>query len=241
MAKKTSKKEEFNFATERLAVHDFFRQFKSTYKDENWYSSAQQLENSLLKQGLKPPQRLYYDYKFPDDLKNFEIEQKTVIPRCFCAIYESFLEKLETDDVHKRLDAVVTNTTDMTYYYSFNINLAMSDIKNFKSLMDKIYKENIKKIYKMADAIKALNPELQHIPNHRNLHFVNGTIYGFAPQEIYYFLNAKELTDEEFDEEMQLTAPIHEFTGEYITYRLSPETTQSLIDAIQKHRGNAHE
>ena len=63
----------FKKATAKV-VHDYHVKRYSEYLDD-WNSSAQELEMNLRKRGLEPPCKLYYEYKFPDNQKNFEIRR----------------------------------------------------------------------------------------------------------------------------------------------------------------------
>ena len=239
-------------AKAKLVYDNFVSGLNTDLKDNVWYSSAKNLENSLKFSGVTQIPKLYYEYKFPNNLKNFELDRQTLFTRCFPAIYENYLESFNTNKTKVRLfeDAAANKKTDLSAFFGFCICLGLSRLKDLKSVFKETYDQSMNQVYFLAEYIHQHNPELQHIKNYKNLDFVNGAIYGFAPKEIEFFLNLQERRkngswdyemsgkDEEVNYVKNNMDKISDFTGNQVTYFLSPETGDKIIAAIEKYQSN---
>ena len=229
-------------------------------KKDVWFSSAQRLENALKNHGIVLPQKLYYEYKFPGGLKNFEFHEQNITLTGFYNIYRSYF--LNPDwgfRKYKSLkgfmfdlywwDYKQNKKTDLSAFFGFCISLAVSDVEKLESAFIAAQEQ----VYKLADLIKEINPELQSIKNHRSVDFFFFLIYGFAPQEIQFFLNLGEKRkargfdlqyeiegkDEELNHIHKNSRIIEEFVGfrKYqISYFLAPETSDKIVKAIYEHK-----
>lgn len=245
----------FKSATDYLISRYLVENIKNNIYKPVWDSSAQKLEQALKDHGIILPQKLYYEYKFPGGLKNFEFEEQNVLTS-FCNIYENYFSSSAAGlQQQESLKKFMFNNyyfhykrgkrTDLSAFFGFCICLALSDVEKLKSAF-MIAQEQM---YKLADLIKELNPELQNIENHRSVDFIAGAIYGFAPQEIQFFLNLQERRkardfDYQYekdgkDEELKHTKlnmqKISAFINNDIDYFLAPETSDNIIKAINEN------
>lgn len=241
--------EEFRKACARFA-HDYHIANTDTLShNTKWGSSAKELEEKLKKLGIILPNKLYYEYKFPGNLQNFEFFEKTRVLHSFILIYENYLEEFMRDDSKTAL-LYDTAQTNLATFFGFCISLALSDIKDLETLYKQTYQQSIQKLYEIAEQIRQLNPELQIIQNYKNIDFVAGAIYGFAPKEIDFFIKLQERRktrdfeyersgkDEELNHANNNMRKISAFTQTSITYFISPETSDEIIKAIQQFQRN---
>lgn len=229
----------FRKARANVVYNRFAKNLNDFAVDDTWNSSAQNLENKIKQAGFILPQKLYYEYKFPDNLKNYEVDKQTLFARCFIAIYENYLEQFNGTGTKKKLfyDAAETARNDLSGFFGFCICLALSNIKNLKSVFDKTYNDCIKQIHQLAQEIHELNPELQNIKNYKDIDFVNGAIYGFAPPEIDFFMqnNLIDSNGEQYPiENMEKIAQL--LNMERVTYVLSPDTAEQVLQSIQRQK-----
>lgn len=237
----------FKKATAKV-VHDYHVKRYSEYLDD-WNSSAQELEMNLRKRGLEPPCQLYYEYKFPDNQKNFEFDESTNLWRVFIAAYVNFFKSFTRDNMKTYLMNWVDSPdiSDLSAFFGFCICLALSDIKDIQSCFEKTYASCVKQMEFTAKQIWQLNPELQFIKDYNNIDFVNGAIYGFAPKEIDFFIKLQQRRktrplnyelqgkDEEVNHVHENGRKITFFTLEHTGYLLAPETGDKIVKAIQEY------
>ena len=229
-------------------VHDYL--VRSYAHDlDGWDSSAERLEKKLKKRGVKLPCKLYCEYNFPGNQKNFEFDKTTSVIRAFISVYENYLKMVQNVPQKKDLkhSAERPAITDLCAFFGFCICLALSDTKDILSLFNQTYMLCKIQLYEIAEQIWQLNPELQHIKDYRNLDFVNGAIYGFAPEEIDFFVKLQERRknriwdyerlgkDEQVNHVKENWRKIAFFTLEHPGYFLSPETADKIVHAIQKY------
>lgn len=249
------KVKKFKSATDNLISQNLVENLKNNMKIPVWDSSAQKLENALKKRGIILPQKLYYEYKFPGGLKNFEFDEKDTLTR-FYNIYRSYFINIASGSIKQKslkfymfdfcLDRYnFSKKTDFSAFFCFCISLAVSDVEKLKSAFMTAQEQ----VYKLADLIKEMNPELQNIKNHRSLDFIAGVTYGFAPQEIQFFLNLderrearsydlqyeREGRDKELKRARENASKIESFVGKPVGYILAPETSDKIVKAINEH------
>lgn len=228
----------FQQAKAKLVYNNFVNRLNDMLIDDKWYSSAQILEQELKKHGVVPTQKLYYEYKMPDNLKNYQIDQNTLFLRCFPAIYENYLESFSSIKTKKNLlsDAATTAKSDLAKFFGFCICLGLSNMKNLKYVFEQTYNICMEHVLQMAETIRKLNPELQHIKDYKNLNFVNGAIYGFAPQEIEFFIQLSKNDTKTINETLITNKnmnKIENFIQKPIGYRLSKTTSENILKDIE--------
>lgn len=237
---------QFKDAQAKIVYDRYIEKLNKRTQKMAWDSSAQKLEKSLKKHGIILSQRLYYEYKFPNNLKNFEFYNISFAVCRFAAFYDNYLERLSGPQPKKKLffDA----PSDMSVFFGFCISLALSDIADINKRFAQKYDTCIKEIKKATESIRALNPELQHIKNYKNIDFLCGAIFGFAPQEIEFFINLQERRkkrswefeasggDEEVNKSMENAKTIAAFIKHDVTYFLAPETGNKIIKSIEQHQ-----
>lgn len=240
------KANKFRQARAKLVYDHFTRGLQVMIDDNSWYSSAQNLERQLHYRGVVSIPKLYYEYKFPGNLKNFEFDAATLFERCFPAVYENYLLGFTSNKTKKNLfiNAKTTAKDDLSAFFGFCICLALSNVKNLKLNFEETATKCMDKVYQMAEEIWRLNPELQHIKDYKNRDFVNGAIYGFSPREIEFFIDLQnrrknrpwdyEISgkDEEVNHIKRNKQKIEAFTLEHLTYFLAPDTSDKIVQAI---------
>ena len=245
-----SKTKTFRNACAQLVYTAWTGYLDERLQSDEWDSSAQNLENALRERGVNIPRKLYYEYKFPGDMKNFEIDRATLFIRVFPAVYENFLERFNTVGTKISLlrDQKTNPKNDLTVFFGFCISLALSDMKNLKNVFEQSYEKCMQEVYQMAEKIRELNPELQNIEDWKNLNFVNGAIYGFAPSEIEFFLQLQRRRQTRFgdyetygpEDKLNRTLAnrqkISEFVHDHVGYFLAPETSDEILKAIENYK-----
>lgn len=217
-----------------------YNNFVDGLYDHGWDSSAKKLEQELKNHGIVLSSKIYYEYKFPGNLKNYEIDRRTAFLRLFAAFYENWLEKFEKPKLVKnRLfwHATTNAKYDMSAFFYFCICLALSRTKNIKTVFEQAYISCETKLDALAEQIRQLNPELQGIQDYKNFDFVNGAIYGFAPQDIDFYIQQNRHVDHRMPYSTTNSSnEISNFLQKEVTYILSPKTADDILKAIRQHQ-----
>ena len=172
-----------------------------------WDSSAKNLEDELLMRGIKLPQKLYYEYKMPGQVKQNEF-MDNLIMEYFVAYFYSWFAK----DVLKDKNLKMSEKAKIfTYVW-----------KNRAKYTD------ILKQYEIG--IRNLNLELKNIKVDDSRSLVYGAMFGFAPQEIAYFSDGAHRDLEKETENFK----IFKNYGLDVTYILAPETAEMVISALKQ-------
>lgn len=217
-----------------------YNNFVDGLYDHGWDSSAKDLEQELANHGIVLSSKIYYEYKFPGNLKNYEIDRCTVFLRHFAAVYENWLEKFEKPKLVKNTlfwHATTNAKYDMSAFFYFCICLALSRTKNIKTVFEQAYISCGTKLDTLAEQIRQLNPELQGIQDYKNFDFVNGAIYGFAPQDIDFYIQQNRHVDHWMPYSTTNSRnEISNFLQKEVTYILSPKTADDILKAIRQHQ-----
>lgn len=192
--------------------------------DEEWYSSAQRLENNLKSRGIYLPKPLFYQYKLPDNSSTQD--------------YLRIKNPLEKFARYKpgELEQFVSYLSDKDEFKQEYLNLSDEE----KSIIEKYFvdlaNDSNTKIDIECKKLRALNPELQKLDVPNNIEFLSGAIYGFAPAEIKHFINltAQNLDYKQNKEEHKNQDNLEQQIGIHITYRLAPETIESIRTVWQQ-------
>ncbi len=182
----------------------------SPYGGIKWDSSAKNLENDLGHRGIKFDKKLFWKYKLPNDMSAQEFMDTLLLEFYFVKWF-----------------------SDMKIMRDKNLTMKQK-IKIFSYVLSMKKNGINKNIKKYANEIKQLNPELAKInprDSFYDIAFVEGALFGFAPDEIRYFCEEKGLRD--FDVEHKLDEKLKNL-GVRITYVLAPETAECLIKALEK-------
>lgn len=182
---------------------------------EEWFSSAKDLEEQLQKIGIKNI-KLFHKYKMPGGATQADYMKKIAL-YCFYVDFEMYNS---SDKFGFQTDLKNCIPDDET-------RLRVIDYIKSKS---KSYDEKLSQEY---DKIIKLNPDLPNIPTRRD-DIIYGSIFGFAPDEIRYFVTDYRGADKEkpgLKEKMM-------GYGVVPTYVLTPKTTEKIIAALEKNRNN---
>ena len=236
---KADKYNDFVSASVKLQHQKLYERYQT------WYSSAQLLEQALLEIGIKLPNKLYYEYKFPDGKINREYYDEKHEKWNFVMWYENAV--LGHSNVKRAI--YYNKRFDMSDLFYFCISLTLANNKKLKQDLEKKYLSFKKELDGDIEKIVALNPELATVQDHNNRDFLMGCMYGFAPAEIDYFIKLvnhrferkKTLRtwDKVFQEEHaspedkkreKIWGVIYKLCGRDVGYILAPET----VDMIEK-------
>lgn len=181
----------------------------SPYGGYKWQSSAQKLSNELKASGIKFPKKLFWKYKLPNGMSPQEFMDTLLLEFYFIKYGDGF--KIIKDK-----------------------NLTIKQKIQVMSYILSVKKQGLyKKIGMYADEIKQLNPELADIHTKNYIDFVEGALFGFAPDEIRYFCGGADERD--FDKEHKLDRKLQR-RGINTSYVLAPETAISLIATLRKQK-----
>lgn len=216
-------------------------------------SSAEFLERQIRERGIVPPIKLFYEYKYPDNLTPQQ--------------YEVFVQRL----VFILLVYVPEMINDNVGYNLRYFQKSISKLDNAQ-LIDQVRSgvaRDIRECYgalsKLTDAeraqmidafaydtprarelarkninmIKLLNPQLADVrvnmdDDFNMLDFLQGATYGFAPEEIDYFLNTT------MEERNAVPDPL-ENSGLNVWYKLRPDRAQKIADAVHLNNMATHQ
>ena len=155
----------------------------SPFGGAKWDSSAKKLDDDLHRRGIKFAKKLFWKYKLPNGMSAQDFMDTLLLEFYFVKWFSNMK---------------IMGDKNLTIKQKIKIFAYVLSMK--KNGIDK----NIKKY---ANEIKRLNPELTQI-NPRGvwggISFVEGALFGFAPDEIRYFCDESSFRD--IDQE-------HEFDG----------------------------
>ncbi|MBD5389344.1 hypothetical protein HDR63_03775 [bacterium] len=229
--------------------------FKDTMLQFPFNSSAMDFEDQI-RPYVTPPVQLYHEYMLPNKKTPQEYEylvQKLV----YLLLIFDPQELTDTTNFYVKIsedvltDAVKMGASDerlaqITNHYVREIEkvekiLAPLDAAARQDLVDQI-ESRLPDARAMAvdqvKQLKRLNPQLERVrvDMTRDLSiadFLQGVNYGFAPEEIDYFLNTKmEDRNREIDESYRKLAEL----GLEPTYIVRPDRAQKIVDAVTRAR-----
>lgn len=182
----------------------------SPFGGVKWNSSAKNLDDTLRRRGIDFDKKLFWEYKLPNAMSAQEFMDVLLLEFYFVKWF-----------------------SNMKIMQDKNLTVKQKiKIFAYKVLMKKrgIYK-NIKKY---ANEIKQLNPELEKInprDSFGSISFLEGALFGFAPDEIKYFCDKSSFRD--MDQEHRFDEVLKKY-GVRPSYVLAPETAKKLIANLQK-------
>ena len=165
--------------------------------------SAKKAEERYKSYGVTPPHKIYYEYKIPDSLSNYALLMNYDYMYNFqdFKIGNLISQKEHINDLRpEHRKALEQYTTKQ-----------LQDIENYIIEHKAQWAE---KLQYYSDEVRRLNPELAHInitqekfddisKNNKwltptkykaiaELNFIHGVVFGFSPDDIYYYMNRTE-------------------------------------------------
>ena len=195
-----------------------------THLRYGYSSSAKEFSDKLSKKGIVLPIKLFYEYKLPNDIspKDYEIIVQEIN---FYTMY--FKGELNDPDILKFYDP----------------QLSDSEKEILESYILQRQGEYDKKLELAVAQVRLLNPELNHIKIDKKISgklcFLEGVNYGFAPEEIEYFLNRK-LTNELLEQENKEFNELEKLLGFVPEYVLDPKHMQIILTAARTYNKKIH-
>ena len=139
------------------------------FGSNKWDSSAQDFKNDLAKRGIKLSRELFYKYKLPGGMSPQEFQDRIAL-EYFCRnFYLSFSKYIKQDK-------------NLTWLEKMKIRGFVWKMRRDKTFGNmKLWEKEIRE----------KNPELSEIVLHgvKSSAFVYGALFGFAPEEIKYFVS----------------------------------------------------
>jgi len=176
-----------------------------------WNSSAKNLSDALQERGIKTKQKLFWQYKLPDNMKSQQFMNKIAITH----FYEKFFTNFSADVFHDKNLTLLEKMQIMRYVWQMRR-------ENKKNIMSS-----------WADEIKRNNPVLANINPKSVSGFVYGALFGFAPDEIKYFCDVHSTRD--LDAENKVIDKLDKL-GIKTTYVLAPGTAKEIITALNQEK-----
>lgn len=182
----------------------------SPFGGVKWNSSAKNLDNELRRRGIDFDKKLFWEYKLPNAMSAQEFMDVLLLEFYFVKWFSNM--KIMRDK----------NLTVKQKIKIFAYKVSMKKRGIYK---------NIKKY---ADEIKQLNPELKQInprDSFGSISFLEGALFGFAPDEIKYFCDKSSFRD--MDQEHRFDEVLKKYDVRP-SYVLAPDSAKKLIANLEK-------
>lgn len=182
----------------------------SPFGGVKWDSSAKKLDDALRRRGIKFADKLFWKYKLPNGMSTQDFMDTLLLEFYFVKWFS---------------DMKIMRDKNLTMKQKIKIFAYVLSMK--KNGIDK----NIKKY---ANEIKQLNPELAKInprDSFGSISFVEGALFGFAPDEIKYFCDKSSFRDMDQEHEFNEILKKYDIRPSYV---LAPETAKHLIASLEK-------
>lgn len=191
---------------------------------EEWYSSAQNLENHLTQRGIVLQKPLFYKYKLPGGISAPD--------------YLHIKNPLEKFSRYKPGDAenLANCLANSEKYKQEFMKLSAKEKTELDKYFVDLAADSNRKIDIECRKIRELNPEIRNLDVPNNIEFLSGVIYGFAPEDIKHFcdLQKKNLNYQQIKEERQEQDKLAQEIGlNSIGWRISPSTIQNIRTSVQ--------
>ncbi len=182
-------------------------------------SSAQILESDLAKLGIKLPKKLWFQYKLPGGMSPEKYEREMAKIQIVCLMWPI---KRQIQDGF--LDGG---------------GLTDEEIETMQNYLDSLDSKYLDLLDAHVAWVKKYNPELAtvNIPNKvsARIHFLNGALYGFSPEEITHFLNRTEKDRIQDNEDLNSLTVILDRLGVRLWYVLCLDNRLMLLEEIEKY------
>ncbi len=177
-----------------------------------WNSSAKDLEEDLAKRGIK--MKLYYKYALPENMTPQEFMTRIAVLD-FCANPSLFFKaKIEI---------------------FFDKSLSLVEKLRLVKYIKGGRKTSREKLDEYVKFVQHANPELSKLKIENDFDkfdILAGATFGFAPDEIEYFMKRKE---RDLNRERETDGKFKKF-GIELHYVLSPHTAKKVIAELEKNR-----
>lgn len=191
--------EVFTQAAKVQGIINRIRTQEAVFQGGHW-SSAENFERELRKDGFVPPIPISHKYKFPDNLPEKECENMAMWLN-----YIIFFNPMRIYDTKKYVD-MMTNGTSMTdaekqawYDKQMQVTGEMtdSDKEHIVMFFEKAQKHALSDFAKLARNLKKLNPEIADIEIDENsvgdlFDLVIGMTSRFHPDDIKYYMSTND-------------------------------------------------
>ena len=184
-------------------------------------SSAEQFDRRLREFGVVPPVKLFYQYKLPGDVSG-EVYEKHL---ALWSLPVWFVDgSLDCKAVHDMMNNLVKECTE-----------SLTDDER-QDLLDKIRASGdaaIRHLQQEVDVVKNLNPELSDISFNSTiiLSFLLGVDYGYAPEDIDYFINTC------MDEQIAQTQEYYDYLEKLDLrpgHMVRPDRLKKVVDVVKQ-------
>ena len=179
-----------------------------------WNSSAKDLENDLAKRGIK--MKLYYKYALPENMTPQKFMTRVAVLH-LCADFSMFEHR------------------DIFFDKSLSLVERLRLVKYIKGRR----KASREKLDEYVKFVQYVNPELSKLKIENDFDkfdILAGATFGFAPNEIEYFMKRKERREAiDSGREREMFKKIEDF-GIKLHYVLAPKTAEKVIAELGKNK-----
>lgn len=218
------------------------------YGDMPFNSAAQDLEEHLHILGITPPVKLYYQYRLPENQTPQQFEK--ILQRLMFICNFEPQEILNTSEYYQELAQCIP---EKNIKYCFE-QMRKTCEKDCAELTDDEKKDFVQHVLELqelacmdictvAQIIQESNPELKSVRVNMDdvnlvIAFVEGVVYGYAPDDIDYFLNT-DIKTRSIEKDKWYAKFESLGVGIYLNYILRPDREQKILDAVIQAHGSA--
>lgn len=202
-------------------IKDFLEKIKIEWTQlrYGYSSSAKEFSDKLAEKGIILPIKLFHSYKLPDDISPVE--------------YEKIVQEINLYTIFSK---GILYDENLIKYSDIRLNNDEKEIIEKHVILEQPRYEDLLKAEVIK--IKQLNPELMYINTddgiYDKLQFLEGVNYGFAPEDIEYFLK-RLMTDELINQDKLNNAELDKHLGFSPGYILSPENMDIVLATAKQY------
>ena len=235
--------------TELLFNKFVLESFNATWGNDTL--SAKAADERYKSYGITPPHKIFYEYKFPDNMSRYEL----LMQYDYMDMFQSF----QAGDMLRQLDNINDLRPGHREVIKKYTREQIQDIENY-ILAHKSQWADKMKFY--IDELKRLNPELKDIhvtpekidnikKNNKfltpeqyqemaNMNFVHGAVFGFSPDDIKYYLNRTEAQSiqDQNDEQLNFIRIGHIIAPQHRDDFVKSEQQIQQIENARKQHGH---
>jgi len=198
-------------------------------------SSAFKLETALEQRGIVLPKKLCHIYKCPDNQHMYDYYVNKHEKWMFMNWYtRNIITKGRKTGASVRENAGLYSLQD---FFKFMFCLALSDKEELRKFFADKYAVFSKELQQDMDKFRELNPDLKSIDNYNNIDFLLGVMFGFAPEDIKFFIDVpgKQRGDKYNEDRERVNKKVEQLCGVHISYVLSPQNLKMVEKAIDEY------
>lgn len=235
--------------TELLFNKFVLESFNATWGNDTL--SAKAADERYKSYGITPPHKIFYEYKFPDNMSRYEL----LMRYGYMYSFQSF----QAGDMLRQWDNINDLRPEHRKAIKEYTREQIQDIENYILTYKSQWADKIKYY---IDELKRLNPELKDIhvtpekiddikKNNKfltpeqyqeiaNMNLVHGAVFGFSPDDIKYYLNRTEAQSiqDQNDEQLDFIRIGHIIAPQHRDDFVKSEQQIQQIENARKQHGH---